>query len=90
MKVPCHATTLLLAALPLAGRTLGEIIGQVVDAGGASVAAATITAATVDPNTPRNAVSNHAGVCRFPSLAPETHNKEVVAGGQAAKMVILE
>ena len=72
---------LLCLCLPLCGQTLGEIVGEVVDASGAVVPGATVTVTNVATNATRSVKTNDAGLYSFPSLVPSQYRVRVEMGG---------
>lgn len=63
----------LVLCLPMFGQTFGDVSGEVRDASGAVVGAATITIRNVNTGAVRTIQSNAAGVYSFPSLNPGTY-----------------
>ncbi|HEY2019492.1 MAG TPA: TonB-dependent receptor [Bryobacteraceae bacterium] len=63
------------------GQTLGSITGEIHDASGAAVAAASITATNEGTSATRSALSNEAGVYAFPSLAPGIYTLKAEKSG---------
>ena len=81
MRMKFCVLALIASILPLFGQTLGEITGQISDATGATVSAATITAINTATNASRVATSNESGLYSFPSLPPGLYNMRVEKPG---------
>ena len=62
-------------------QTFGTITGEVKDASGAVIPAATVTATNMATAASRSTQTNEAGVYNFPSLVPGTYSIRVEAGG---------
>ncbi len=67
--------------LPLCGQSLGEIVGEVVDASGAVVPGAAVTVTNLATNATRSVKTNDAGLYSFPSLMPGQYRVRVEMGG---------
>jgi hypothetical protein len=80
---------LLLAMLAIAGnaQTHGEITGIVTDSAGANVQGATVTTSNAATGATRVAVSNDAGVYRFPALPPGSYSLRIEARGFKAAAI---
>ncbi len=67
--------------MPLCAQTMGEIVGEVVDASGAVVPGASVTVFNQTTNATRNVQTNEAGLYSFPSLVPGLYRVRVEKGG---------
>jgi hypothetical protein len=67
--------------ISLHGQTFGDISGEVRDASGALVPAATVTVTNLGSNAIRNAFTNEAGLYSFPSLPPGEYSLRVEKQG---------
>ncbi len=80
-KLALFACLVTFAATPSAAQTAGEIAGIVVDASGAFIPAAAVTAVNRDTNATRSTVTNDSGIYTFPALAPGFYDIKVEKTG---------
>ena len=71
----------LLSALPLLCQTYGSISGTVMDATGAAIRDASVTATQIDTGRRTTVNTNGAGAYVFPSLPPALYSLKVIAPG---------
>src|SRR5947207_3198610 len=64
----------LICTLPACGQTLGTITGEITDATGAIVPAATVTVRNTGTNAVREVVTNAEGLYSVPSLQPGVYD----------------